>query len=983
MKRIILSVIVLIIVTVGYNQQLIESFETGTFPPVNWTESHTGGAASGLSLSLIHAQEGSASAAFYLGDTTILHTPVINNLAAGSELTFWEYQEFPWWYSYHGVFISINGSVFYKLADLGAGTNFSWDKRTLDLSLYAGYNIQLAFLYKGYSGDKWWIDNIKVDLIPTCPAPSALATTLISTDSVKIYWTENAGATSWYVEYGVSPLTPGTGTKILTNKPDTLTGLSGATDYQYYVKSICAPGDSSVWVGPHSFTTPANCPAPSALTATLISADSVKIDWTENAGATSWQVEYGVSPLTLGTGTKITTTKRDTLTGLFGITTYDYYVKSICGAGDSSTWSGPYSFTTGCPISFSVPYSEDFTSFAPSCWNEATGILETNTTLSLGSSDWKAGNFGGEIVASKAASVNIYDNNQYDWLLTPVINLENTISYQAEFDIALTTYQTSNTGVLDTDDTVAFVISIDGGATWSSTNILELWNSSNNTLTASGIHVIVDLTAYSGEVMFGFYGASSTRFVLDNDLYIDNFKVDAIPSCPTPSNLLAKHITSTTLTLAWTKGGVATEWEVKYGTTGNTAGNLNLTLTDSLNITGLTPQSTYDFYVRAICSPGDSSLWYGPFTFTTPCDAVTGDSINNAILISGLTYTNTIDNNCYTNQYIGRDGNDVVYKIALDSCIDSLILSTCASGYDTYLYVLKDDQSTVVAFNDDANAICGNNGKSYLELTTANFNGGDTLYIVVDGYITSSLGFAVLDVEQILRTTSDASFSYVTGLCSGDSAMVSVTGLDGGLFTAQLGLNVDDVTGKVIGNNAGTYEVYYTVGGNTCANTDTTTIIVDSIDYSITMNADTAFAVVGAASYQWLDCSAGDTVITGATNSWYKAPVSGDYSVIISGTNCTGDTSACVTIATTSTIQLSTINFNMFPNPNNGDFVITTKGNEKDLTVDVMNTVGQVVYSTKLTTNSTNINLNNVAKGSYIVRIYNNNSSTQEILIVK
>lgn len=992
MKKLLLTLAVLAATTLGISQQLIQDFESGTFPPVGWSETHTG--VDALDQTTSESNTGTYSALFDdedFVDTSKLFTPIITGLNTGSQLTFWERQNFGTYYEYHAVWISVNGGTFTELIDLGAGIEDTWVEKTVSLAAYAGNNIQLAFYYFGDFADEWYLDDIKVDLIPTCPDPSALSTTIINYDSVHISWTENAGATSWYVEYGIAPLTQGTGTKILTNNPDTLIGLTPDASYQYYVKSICGAGDSSNWVGPYSFTTPPTCPDPSSLSATVISDDSVSITWTENAGATSWYVEYGLSPLTQGTGTKILTNRPDTLTGLTANTTYQYYVKSICGAGDSSEWVGPYSFTTDCPDFFTPPFMEDFNSYSlfgptPDCWQEAEGVLEAISTLSYGSSGWGYDNFGD--VGSVSARVNIYNDLQYDWLLTPVIDLGNgSISYQAEFDISLTVYNDPASTILGADDTVAFVISTDGGVTWTSANILELWDASNNVLTNTGDHIVVDLTGYTGQVMFGFYGASSIDFSADdNDLYIDNFQVREIPSCPQPLALNATAITSNSASLEWTEAGAASIWHVEYDVTGFTIGTgaNSIVNTPSNPFTAGTysPSTTYDFYVRAICGVGDTSDWSGPYTFTTLCAPVPGDSLTDAILVSGLTYSNTTDNNCYTNKYVGRSGTDVVYKLALDSCIDSLVISTCGSDYDTYLYVLEDDMSTIVGSNDDSFTQCGSGGNSYLILTSADFNGGDTVYIVLDAFNSSEFGNATIDIEQKLRTSTDATFSYATNVCSGDSAMPTITGVTGGVFTAEAGLTVNPTTGKVYTNMAGSYKVYYTVGASACSSKDSATIIVDSIDYTLTLSNDSVYAVAGATSYQWIACDGGDTAITGETNSYYKATVSGNYAVIITSGACS-DTSSCVLVASTNINKLTDVNFNMYPNPNDGEFNIITNVNDGFLNIEVINTVGQVVYTNKIVSNTTSINLNGVARGSYVVRLYNDKVSTQKMLIVR
>jgi hypothetical protein len=878
-----------------------------------------------------------------------------------------------------------NGGSFPTGWGLSNGVD-DWD---IDMGNYYGPGSAQSGTYSAFFNDYDYSTSTTADMIS-----SKIDLSLATNPELTFWYYDGSGSDDVQVLFSIdssaftSALTTSTTVTPWTKITIDMTLLAGQSSVWIAFRGVSVFGSTNPHIDNIVVAEPPTCPNPLVPATTYVGSDSAELYWANGGAESQWQVQYDTANFTLGTGSLvIANTKPFGINGLTPITNYEYYVRAVCGPGDSSIWIGPLAFTTTCPNFYTPSYSQDFTSYLPSCWEEARGLMSTNVTLTTGNSDWTYDGFA-NAGSTGSASLNIYGAFSLDgeWLISPSIDLGAAGTYQVEFDVALTKFSGTNADTMQVDDSLAFLISIDNGATWTSANIIDLWDD-NNDPSNTGDAKVYSLASYTGIVKFAFYGNSSVSGP-DNNVYIDNFVVRTPPSCADLSALNVTALTSTTADLNWTENGTATQWHVEYDTAGFSIGtganSYPLNTNNPYNATGLTANTAYDFYARAICGPGDSSLWEGPFTFSTPCLPVVGDSINDAIMITGLTSSNTFDNNCYTNQYVGRSGDDAVFKIALDSCIDSLVLSTCGSSYDTYLYVLEDDKSTVVGDNDDSSPNCGPGGNSYLALTTVDFNGGDTIYIIVDGYDNTELGNAILDVEQILKTTTDAGFTYVTNLCSGDTAMPTLTGFAGGIYTAEAGITVDGVTGKVTSNDAGTFEVYYTVGASACSiNTDTATIVVDSIDYTITMNADTAFAVVGAASYQWLDCSAGDTVITGATSSWYKAPVSGNYSVIIGGVTCTGDTSACATIAATSVNQLSTINFNMFPNPNNGDFVITTKGNEKDLTVDVMNTVGQVVYSTKLTTNTTNINLNNVAKGSYIVRIYNNNTSTQEILIVK
>lgn len=89
------------------------------------------------------------------------------------------------------------------------------------------------------------------------------------------------------------------------------------------------------------------CTPPSGLTATSITANSANLGFTSTTGL--WQIEYGSSGFTLGTGTSVFTTSNPHNVGsLTPSTAYSFYARSICGAGDTSTWAGPASFTTIC-----------------------------------------------------------------------------------------------------------------------------------------------------------------------------------------------------------------------------------------------------------------------------------------------------------------------------------------------------------------------------------------------------------------------------------------------------------------------------------------------------------------------------------------------------------------------------------------------------------------------------------------------------------
>ncbi len=109
----------------------------------------------------------------------------------------------------------------------------------------------------------------------------------------------------------------------------------------------------------------------------------------------------------------------------------------------------------------------------------------------------------------------------------------------------------------------------------------------------------------------------------DGDIALDDIIIQAAPSCITPTVLNATSITSSSATLGWTTGG-ASNWRVEYGTTGfvlGTGSKVSAT-TNPIVVTGLMPNTTYQFYVKDSCSTTSVSLFAGPFSFTTPCAVI-------------------------------------------------------------------------------------------------------------------------------------------------------------------------------------------------------------------------------------------------------------------------------------------------------------------------------------------------------------------------
>ncbi len=112
------------------------------------------------------------------------------------------------------------------------------------------------------------------------------------------------------------------------------------------------------------------------------------------------------------------------------------------------------------------------------------------------------------------------------------------------------------------------------------------------------------------------------------DISNTNFTITAGSSCGTPDFLSSTAITTSSATVLWATVAGATSYDVDYklNSSGTWINGATGTTSTSVNLSGLTPGSLYDWRVRANCASGSSSYAQSQFT-TIPvagCDTPTG-----------------------------------------------------------------------------------------------------------------------------------------------------------------------------------------------------------------------------------------------------------------------------------------------------------------------------------------------------------------------
>ena len=376
------------------------------------------------------------------------------------------------------------------------------------------------------------------------------------------------------------------------------------------------------------------CPRPKNLMVQNITHNSATLQFTSSSEASDYTyiLEVTSSFDTAHTSQYLTISGLFTqFTSLQPNTSYTVAVRSNCGDGVHSSWGAPYTFTTLCNPITTLPFTENFDSHTgstntsvstnnlPDCWNyinTGSSSYYSGYPIIYNSSTYAAS-------GSNAMRFYLYSSSSYDcqMAILPLIDptLYTVNSLQLSFDARnYDSYTfTAVVGILsDPSDKTTF------------TPIDTIVTNSN-----TYAHYESLFSHYTGNGGYIAIMAPKPTETAYNIGYIDNIVVK-VSTCPIPKNVMASNRTQNSLNLSWTEVGSASAWDIEYGLKGFTQGTGTKVHTTSnpCTISGLTPSTEYDFYVRANCDGGDSSSFTNVYTAGTEC-----------LLISDMPFTENFD----------------------------------------------------------------------------------------------------------------------------------------------------------------------------------------------------------------------------------------------------------------------------------------------------------------------------------------------------
>lgn len=438
----------------------------------------------------------------------------------------------------------------------------------------------------------------------------------VEMDTLQVSFAALHTSASYNVQVGVmtDPEDYTTFTQVATITPSALTTwemfevpLRNYTGNGKYIAFFCGGATSFIYLDDIEVDYIPTCQRPYDVAATRTTTTTATLHWSD-PGVNFFEIEYGPAGFTRGTGTVVTSSADSvTLYGLNHSSRYEVYVRAICSLTDTSNWSFPTYFYTDCDKINSLPYTATFGG-----WGVGTGARPVC---------WACGGYSNYpyIVNVTDALNNIIGQTFYFYSYgsnTVYASLPelDSISYPVETTQAVFKAWTNNTtSTLYSHKFIVGVCSSQGDmSTFTPIDTVELtptpalYEVAFNNAVGAGKYITFVSTALDGASY--------------NYAYLDSVSVELIPDCQSPNHLLATAVTSNSATVTWNERNISLSWQVEYGPHGFVPGTgaRIVTSNNPHTITGLNPSTSYDFYVRSICGPADTSLWsHVPGMFNT------------------------------------------------------------------------------------------------------------------------------------------------------------------------------------------------------------------------------------------------------------------------------------------------------------------------------------------------------------------------------
>ena len=353
-----------------------------------------------------------------------------------------------------------------------------------------------------------------------------------------------------------------------------------------------------------------HCGVPAHITVDSVTAHTITVHFTPSSPLDNvWEaavVPHGspVNPLQLITISNTVYTFQN----LVNNTTYDIYIRAVCGS-DASYWTQPLTVRTDCGYISVLPYSDNFDTYGsetfPWCWHRLNTVSGNYPYIDLytpGHYNLTYSTPGMMVFSAPSGTYNIAVLPEIDHAI-PVNELQLTFQYKAN------------------DPADKFIVGVmidpEDAATFVPVDTVQLEYHEVQHWAEKKVH----LHNYAGN---GHFVALRHEAPGSGNAYLDNVLLEQM-QCPLPHNISVTGITDHSAVIDWMAEGGETSWQVVVK-----PHELPLSQVAPVTVTSkpyyidnLIFGKWYEVYVKADCGNGEYSSWSIPESFITDCASIT------------------------------------------------------------------------------------------------------------------------------------------------------------------------------------------------------------------------------------------------------------------------------------------------------------------------------------------------------------------------
>lgn len=352
------------------------------------------------------------------------------------------------------------------------------------------------------------------------------------------------------------------------------------------------------------------CIYPFPVTTEHITSNAADVVFTPRGTEDQWEIAIGstgFNPNMDGTH-QIANYYPFTLNGLTPMTTYDVFVRPICGSTTGS-WSIRHTFTTHCPPITQIPYTENFDTYGtnadtcyPGCWfrcsnaNSPLYIVDMNDVAS-------------SYAFTLPGALKLFTTSNISYSLAVMPELDPTINLQ---ELQVSCHITLSNS--------AYTCALEVG----------VMDDPYDPSTFTPVQTISD--PHNAIVRFFHYDGMGHYIAFKNNgnvCYIDDVVLEEAPPCGVPVNLAVTDILGTSALISWeqVEYGTEADYIVSYRPSGSTVWDSLIVSNHQVFLNGLLPETDYEVRMQSYCAEGVGNFVYA--YFRTSCESIENVQIGN------------------------------------------------------------------------------------------------------------------------------------------------------------------------------------------------------------------------------------------------------------------------------------------------------------------------------------------------------------------